>query len=579
MSTRWREQISQPQYGIRTERDIFIPARDGIRLCANIYRPDAEGRFPALLSLGGYGKELQELSLPPQPLHKSAVWDGNIEAGDTQDVVPRGYIHIIVDARGTGKSEGDYPGMWTSQEGRDGYDLVEWIARQPWCNGNVGMLGYSYYGCIQLKVAIEQPPHLKAIFVSHVVNDFYRNGVYTGGVLSLFYYGIWDGRHGTSGFAPNKAPCLSMKELSEEEFERRRQALLKDPDIRHYPNVYHLLHYPNKNPWFFDFLMHPYDGPFWKDRSIYPFVDRIKIPVYVVGKVSHGAGSFWDIYKGIQSTKKLLVKPFGPEERPWREDTELIIRWYDHWLKGIDTGLLSEPPIRMFTQGINQWQDQSEWPLPGTEWEKCYLRRWEALAFAPEHHQPHPDCFLQQPLFLSNKRDSVKYISAPMPEDVTVIGPAALNFFASLDTEDTNWIIRLSDLAPGGTETNLAKGYLKASHRAIDPDKSTPYEPYHPHAQSVPVNPGEINEYKVALGKVTNVFRAGHRIKLEIQSMESPRDPEMQIHYHPHLPGSRTTLHKIYRDGKFPSHLVLPIVGKKDAVMDYLSDESLVGAL
>jgi predicted acyl esterase len=166
-----------------------------------------------------------------------------------------------------------------------------------------------------------------------------------------------------------------------------------------------------------------------------------------------------------------------------------------------------------------------------------------------------------------------------MPEDVTVIGPAALNFFASLDTDDTNWIIRLSDLAPGGTETNLAKGYLKASHRAIDPDKSTPYEPYHPHAQSVPVNPGEINEYKVALGKVTNVFRAGHRIKLEIQSMESPRDPEMQIHYHPHLPGSRTTLHKIYRDGKFPSHLVLPIVGKKDAVMDYLSDESLVGAL
>jgi putative CocE/NonD family hydrolase len=201
------------------------------------------------------------------------------------------------------------------------------------------------------------------------------------------------------------------------------------------------------------------------------------------------------------------------------------------------------------------------------------------LAFAPEQHQPHPDCFLQQPLFLSNKRDSVKYVSTPMPEDITVIGPAALNFYASIDTDDTNWIIRLSDLAPGGAETSLAKGYLKASHRALDPEKSYPHEPYHAHTKSSPVIPGEICEYNVALGKVTNVFRAGHRIKLEIQSMESPRDPEMQIHYHPHLPSSRTTLHKVYRNKEYQSHLVLPIVGKKEAIMDYLSDESMVGAL
>ena len=218
MSKNWRELISQPEYGIKTERDVFAPVRDGVRLCVNIYRPDAIGRFPALLAMGGYGKELQDCLIPPQPLQKSAVWDGNIEAGDTPDIVPRGFVHVIADARGTGKSEGEYPGMWSSQEGRDGHDLVEWIARQPWCDGNVGMIGYSYYGCIQLKVAIEQPPHLKAIFVSHIVNDFYRDGVYGGGVLSLFYYGIWDGRHGTSGFAPKNAPVLTMKELPAEEF-------------------------------------------------------------------------------------------------------------------------------------------------------------------------------------------------------------------------------------------------------------------------------------------------------------------------------------------------------------------------
>ena len=129
MSNLWRELISQPEYGIRTEKDVFIPVRDGTRLCVNIYRPEADGKFPALLAMGGYGKELQEVLIPPQPLRKSAVWDGNIEAGDTPDIVPRGYVHIVADARGTGKSEGEYPGMWSSQEGRDGYDLVEWIAQ------------------------------------------------------------------------------------------------------------------------------------------------------------------------------------------------------------------------------------------------------------------------------------------------------------------------------------------------------------------------------------------------------------------------------------------------------------------
>ena len=106
MSGKWRERISQPEYGIKTEKDVYAPVRDGTRLCVNIYRPDKGGKFPALLAMGGYGKELQEMLLPPQPLQKSAVWDGNIEAGDTPDIVSRGYVHVIADARGTGKSEG-----------------------------------------------------------------------------------------------------------------------------------------------------------------------------------------------------------------------------------------------------------------------------------------------------------------------------------------------------------------------------------------------------------------------------------------------------------------------------------------
>jgi len=576
MKKNWRELISQPKYGIKTEKEVDVPMRDGVRMSVNIYRPDAKGKFPALLAMGGYGKELQELLIPPQPLNKSAVWDGNIEAGDTPDIVPRGYAHIIADVRGIGKSEGEYKGMWSQQEGMDGHDIVEWIAKQPWCDGNVGMIGYSYYGGIQLKVAIQQPPHLKSIFVSHIGADFYRDFSYVGGVLTLFWYGLWDGRHGTSGFAPKNVVSQMQKTLPKKEFERRRQELLNHPDIKHFPNLFHLLNYPYKNPFFFDMVMNPLDGPFWYDKAIYPYFNKIKVPTYVVGKAGHEASGFWDVYFGIKCPKKLLVKPHGPEERPWREDIELILRWHDHWLKGNDTGVMDGPPMQMFMLGANQWRYETKWPVPRTEWQNCYLRRWEGLSFAPEIYQPEPDCFLQQPLHLSAKRDSVKYISSPMPENLDVLGPASLKLFASIDQDDTNWIVKLYDIAPTGNENRIAKGYLKASHRAIDPKKSKPYAPYHKHTSADPVVPGKIYEYDISLGTLTATFKTGHRIKLEIESLESARDPEMQIHYHPHLCSSKITLHKIYRNKEYQSHLKLPIVNKKDWVIDMLSDDNLI---
>ncbi len=578
MATNWRELISQPKYGIKVEKDVFVQMRDGVKLAINVYHPDTKGKFPALLAIGGYGKELQEELIPPQPLSKSPIWDGCIEAGDTPDIVSRGYVQVIGDVRGIGQSEGEYPGMWAQQEGKDGADLVEWIAKQPWCDGNVGMIGYSYYGGIQLKVAIQQPPHLKAIICSHLSYDFYRDQVYIGGILRLFMYGLWDGRHGTSGYAPKDRTSQMVKNLSKEELERRVQELLKDPDIKYYPNVYHLLHYPYKNPQFFDYLLNPFDGPFWQDRSVYPFIDKIKIPAYIIGKIG-GTEGYWDIYSNLNTTKKLWVKPAGTEERPWREDTETILRWHDHWLKGNDTGIMDEPQVKMWVPGANQYYSGKDLPLKEPDFTNCYLRRWESLSFQPELYQPDPDCFLQQPLHLSTKRDSVKYSSPPLPADLEVIGPAAFNFFASIDTEDAHWIARLSDVGPTGQETRVARGMLKASHRATDPSKSKPYLPYHTHTSAEPVKPGEVNEYNISLGNVVNIFKAGHRIKLEIDSMLSPRDPEVQIHYHPLLNSARATLHKIYRNEQYQSHLVLPITSRKEAVEEVLSDENFQGGV
>jgi predicted acyl esterase len=506
------------------------------------------------------------LQLPPQPLDKSEIWDGVIEAGDTEYLVSRGYAHVIGDLRGIGYSEGDYVGMHSQKEGEDGYDLVEWIAQQSWSDGNVGMVGYSYFGEIQQFVAIEQPPHLKAIFPTGVFSDLYRDMAYTGGMLSLFLYGLWDGRLGTSGMAPKQVFSAMMRNLSNEEFERRIQEALNNPDIRNFPNLYHLLHYPQKNPLFVDLLLNPYDGPFYWERSAYTRFDKIKIPVYSMGAWSHffSTGAQWDLYCGINVPKKIMMKPPGFPTRPWRDNLDVLIRWYDHWLKGIDTGIMEEPPIKIFVMGANQWRYEDEWPVPGTEQTKFYLRSWEGLSLEPETYQDEPDGFLQQPLHVSSRRGSLKYLTPPLLEEVEVIGDVAVYLFASIDTDDTNWIVKLSDVDENGKEKWFTSGYLKASHRTLDLNKSTPLKPYHPHISSEPVVPGEIYEYAIGLQPIANVFKAGHRVQLEIESMISSRDPDQLLHYHPRLCSSKTTLHKIYRNKKHRSHLLLPIIPKKE---------------
>ena len=165
---------------------------------------------------------------------------------------------------------------------------------------------------------------------------------------------------------------------------------------------------------------------------------------------------------------------------------------------------------------------------------------------------------------MSDKIQALKYLSPPMSEDTEVVGPVALYLFASIETDDTNWIAALYDVDEHGLEQFLGKGTLKASHRAIDKSKSKPWQPYHPHTSSERVIPGEVYEYAIEVAPIANMFKAGHRIKLEIKSMVSPKEPEFLIHFHPLLCSSRTTVHRIYRNKEFESHLILPIIPKKE---------------
>jgi putative CocE/NonD family hydrolase len=562
MERDWHELVSQPKYKMKEwEENVRISMRDGAELWTDICRPDAEGKFPALLSYSCYGKDMNRLPAPPRPSSQLRGTGGH-ECGMTEYFVPRGYVHVLADCRGTGYS----PGQWVYQglkEQEDGYDLVEWIAKQPWCNGNVGMLGMSYFAVIQYLVASQQPPHLKAIFPLEGATDRYRENYYRGGMLGLNWLHIW--RLVPQG---SQEP-LSMNEFSKDELQRKIRELRDNEDIKAFPFLYMLTIVPHKISVVFDQLMHPYDGPFWWERSPNAKFDKIKIPCHLLSRWNswsvHLRGAF-DAYDGLDVPKRLTISTSSDPvtfDRPWHEHHDDVLRWYDHWLKGIDTGIMDEPPIKILVQGINQWRYEHEWPLARTEWTKFYLREGGLLSETPPLNNERPDSFTNIPWPKPNDvAPCMKYITPPLAQDVEVTGPIALYLYASLTTQyesrplDATWYVYLSDIDVDGSERLITRGWLRASHREIDEDKSKPYKPFHPHTRNVAIESGEVYEYAVELRETSNVFMAGHRIQLRIQGQG-----DVQALFN-ELPNSTEVEHAIHHSHRFLSYMLLPIIPK-----------------
>ncbi|MCE5253228.1 MAG: CocE/NonD family hydrolase [Actinomycetia bacterium] len=550
---------SQPEYGVQVDKDVFVASRDGVRLAVDVYRPDAPGTFPALLAISPYGKSVQVNDSPPQPFGKS-VFEASIEAGDPYFYAKRGYAYAIADLRGTGDSEGEYEGLLSKYEGRDGADIVEWLAKQPWCTGDVGGAGICYFSSMQLHIAAEQPPHLKCIAPWEIfADDLYNHGVYEGGVLNIFLYGLYTGTYpARCGWAIKNTASAMIKNTPKDELEKLRAEALKNPDLRQYPYLDHLLRYPGKNPLLFDFMLNPLDGPFYRERSVSERLDRIKIPTYVGGPFfSFFTEPQVNVFNRLQAPKKMfLYTDMG--YRPWRADHDEILRWYDYWLKGIDTGIMDEPPIRYRIAGAEKWSTAEEWPLETTRWTKFYLNSLQRLMPQPELYNDEPDAFVQQPLYVTEERARVTYVTPPLSEDLQITGPPRITFYASIDRPDTNFRISVRD-ADSDAVYPLAQGWLKASHRALDEANATPWEVAHDHTKAVPVKPGEINEYQAQLRPMSYMFRAGQRIKLEISSIDIPTDIETyDVMWH--VCSSATTLHKVYRDAEHQSFLELPVI-------------------
>ena len=569
--------------------DLAVPMRDGVNLRVDVYRPDGPGRFPVLYTCAMHNKDLQRVELAEnlrvgQPAW-STQWYGVIEAGDSKRFVANGYVHVIGQVRGGHKSEGE---LLVGDEW-DHYDTIEWIAQQPWCDGNVGMVGLSAFAAEQWKAAAQGHPALKAIFPLDAGGCYgglegFRDQ-HPGGVIQTMPYhiGLYNSLRTHIGTPPELPP----------EVEEAWQAAMTDPDSMMYVNLYNILTLRGqRDPAIFFPLLFPFERPGTVERTE-ELLEKITIP-FVTGAFE-GAYTYKMHWQGAQGFfagaasehKHLFVPPPAHAERPFHEWHDEIIRWYDHWLKGVHNGVEDDPAVRIWVMGENRWRTFDAWPVPETRWTEYFLHSWEKLD--TRGHLPAdetfvdepPDAFVQMPPTQTNRIERLRYMTEPLPEDLLVVGPISLTLHASLDQDDTNWIVILKDVGPdvsvqtarpgerevpaGLPERELTRGWLKASRRALDPERSTSWKPWHRLSPDAiePVVPGEVDEYRIEILATANLFRRDHRICLEITSLDLTEGVagETAVEYIPsHVCSSRTVLHKVFHNAAYPSRLLLPVV-------------------
>ncbi|MFE1321384.1 CocE/NonD family hydrolase [Kitasatospora phosalacinea] len=554
---------------IAVRKDLRVPMRDGVHLAADAYHAPDDAPRPALIAMSAYGKELQALALTTPPQRRpSPMWDGCIEAGDIARVVREGYVHVIGDVRGTGDSEGTMIGNYNAggvPQGRDLYDVVEWVAAQPWCDGNVGMIGISYFGSMQVLAAAERPPHLKAVFVSGGHFDFYET-TYHGGVMWFMPRAAREGRGGDSGIAHTDVKSRMIEQHSPEELNRLVEQRLADPDVAAWPNLVHVLKYPKNREFWFDIVMNHLDGPWYEERNPVNLAANIDIPVYL--QIDQGRGwtvdghiELFDVLKG---PKKLDIGSYPPmQSRPWIEEHDTMFRWYEYWLKGVDNGIMDEPAVRVFVEGTRETVTGAQWPPKPVAHAPLYLRPRHKLSAEPERmggEHAAPDGFYQAPLTVTDTVQTVSWRTEPFEAPTELIGTGAAHLYVEIDQPDTNLILRLWDETPSGARQLLTSGYLKASHRELDAERTTEGNPYHPHTRAVPVEPGAVEEYVLRLYPFAATLLPGHRIVAELSNAEPLADAHNSL-LPPdafHLPVGRPVTHKIHRDAAHPSRLVLP---------------------
>jgi len=523
--------------GIKLLRNVYLTMRDGVKLAMDVYLPEKDGRYPVILGVCPYKKEAQAYS-PNDGFHS--------EGGDFRFYVPRGYAMAFVTVRGAGYSQGKFT-LLGRQEQEDGYDIVEGIARQPWCDGNVGMFGGSYLGMSQYYVAAQRPPHLKCITPCDASTDFYRDFVYqTGGMLYRAFIGNW-----------------GVNLTDELQFPGPIEG--KEPP----PNLY------------LDWLSNYLDGPYYRERSMIHLLDRIEVPVLAVV-----SGSGWlhsrGMLRGLQKIKppvlKVVVAPsvYGTmfSTMYWHNErfNSYIVRWLDHWLKGVDTGILAEPPVMVFDGGSGEWRYENEVPpVERTRWIKLYFRSsseghpeplQKLLSAEPPMGSEDPDTY-ESRVRRGAAAASVKrlvYATAPLEEDLKLWGPLSATIYGAISTENTSlwaWFVRVGEIAPDGTVKLISKGTLKACYREVDESLSTPQQPWHPFTKAEYLKPNTVYDFLIEIQPVFHTFRKGHRLFVQVAS----DDADFKVdNFSDPVAGPYPAIISVFHDAEHPSHLLVPTV-------------------
>jgi predicted acyl esterase len=553
---------SQPRYDLVVEKDVEIPVRDGARLKADIFRPRSGARFPAIMNIGGYRKD--KLWVPPRDLEEKANPYMNWEAVNPLWWIPRGYCAIRVDTRGSGKSPGLFD-PWSRQEALDFYDCIEWAAKQRWCNGRIGTSGISYFAMNQWLVASLKPPSLKAIIPWEGAADMYRDLAYHGGIFCLGFVGNWYNNH-------------------------MAHHLLGKPQ-EHNPDAF-------ANNWLWQYLRHNLDTG-WFDQRRADW-GKIDVPILTAGNWSgmglHLRGNTEGFTRSASILKKLRIHA-GTHYHPFysadgRRDQ---LRFFDYWLKGETNGVMDEPPVKLLIRkggGENyQWRSEQAWPLARTRWTRFYLapgrvgtRNREAAegtleAEAPRRTRPltysatgmskagvASASWTSTVLPGSLPRLGVSFETRPLREDLEVTGPAVLTLWVASTTEDMDIYATLRNIDRDGNDVwevgqqqqnvPVAKGWLRASHRALDLELSLPYRPYHRHDRRQWLRNSQPVRVDVEIWPTCMVFRKGHRIRLDIQ----PRDGAGSVPYTHYSADYNTGDNTIYTGGGMASHLLLPVI-------------------
>jgi len=559
------DQLSKPEYTMKLEESVPIKMRDGVTIYADIYRPAELEESPALLAWSAYGKTMQAMKRGALP-GSSNYFDHSLEAGDIEFFVQRGYTYVIPDPRGIGISEGEFHGIYNPQEQEDCYDVIEWLGGEyAFCDGQVAMIGYSYFGIIQMLVAALKPPHLKCIMPLSYTDDYYQHGYY-GGVGNTYMSMYME-------LCPSHTPrAWSSKLYSEDEMKDRIVKVQQDPDIAivSYFNKIFNTWPPTYHTFYLDYLLHPEDGLFWEQRSAKNMYDLVDIPVYF--KCGWAPTGRWSapVFNAMNSDalkpyKRCgVMESYGGMELPYRFMNEECLRWYDHWLKGVDTGFMEEPNFKLNIIGRG-YRYESEYPLARTDWRKLYLRTFGQLRWEkdPEGNLP-PDSFTHRPPNITNDVETLTYRTDRFSKPTEFTGPIELHLFAALDAEDANFIVKLWQITPGGTRMPLCRtGSLKASHK-LDHEKSQLGRPVHDHTKRVPVTPGDVNEYVIEVNPIGMVFPAGSSLELEIKAMDNFKHQDKAWqgkmgHLGP-IPSATTINYKIFRDNEYPSYLLMPMI-------------------